>query len=30
MKIREKETRTPGSILASQRFDAAIEDGIVR
>jgi hypothetical protein len=23
-----KDTRTPGSILASQRFDAAIEDGI--
>ncbi len=23
-----KNTRTPGSILASQRFDAAIEDGI--
>jgi hypothetical protein len=23
-----KNTRTPGSILASQRFDAAVEDGI--
>jgi hypothetical protein len=23
-----KDTRTPGSILASKRFDAAIEDGI--
>ncbi len=23
-----KDARTPGSILASQRFDAAIEDGI--
>lgn len=23
-----KETRTPGSILASERFDAAIEDGL--
>jgi hypothetical protein len=23
-----KDTRTPGSILASQRFDAAIENGI--
>jgi uncharacterized protein with von Willebrand factor type A (vWA) domain len=23
-----KNTRTPGSILASERFDAAIEDGI--
>ncbi len=23
-----KQTRTPGSVLASQRFDAAIKDGI--
>ena len=28
MAMVSKNTRTPGSILASERFDAAVEDGI--
>ncbi len=28
METVRRKTRTPGSVLASQRFDAAIEDGI--